>query len=337
MNPWNTRILVIDDNPAIHEDFRKILAADQPSGAKSHQAEEILFGESNGPDLEATFEVNSAYQGQEGLEMLQQSLVEARPYALAFVDVRMPPGWDGVETISRLWKAYPLLQAVICTAYSDYSWHDISRRIGPSDNLVILKKPYENIEVLQLAHALTRKWCLTVEVTRRLGDLDAQVSRRTQELQATQHRLLGEVALREQAEQELRFSEERFARAFQASPVPMAVVDPKAGRLVDANDSFLELGGLTLGALHGATAHPLDLRLRNAEQPTTLSDLARATPVRDVQCVIRNRDGSRHDIVLSTVGFTVRGRPQLLLILQRRSTHAPSGGAHEPNTVEPRP
>ena len=105
-----------------------------------------------------------------------------RPYAMAFVDVRMPPGWDGVETITHLWKAYPHLQTVICTAYSDYSWTDIQRRLGHSDNLLILKKPFDNIEVIQLAHTLTRKWLLSRQVEAKMADLDLMVAERTAQL-----------------------------------------------------------------------------------------------------------------------------------------------------------
>jgi len=75
-----------------------------------------------GPLTDVEFEIDSAFQGQEGLAKVQHALNEGRPYAMAFVDVRMPPGWDGIETISRIWKMYPELQVVICTAYSDYSW-----------------------------------------------------------------------------------------------------------------------------------------------------------------------------------------------------------------------
>jgi PAS domain S-box-containing protein len=108
----------------------------------------------------------------------------------------MPPGWDGVETVTHLWKTYPHLQIVICTAYSDYSWTDIQRRLGHSDNLLILKKPFDNIEVIQLAHTLTRKWLLGRQVEARLTDLELMVAMRTVELQSAndQYRIIAETA-----------------------------------------------------------------------------------------------------------------------------------------------
>src|SRR5688500_2884865 len=127
------RILVIDDNPAIHSDIRKILAKPAPANPSLEDAESLLFG--GAPKAEVNpinFEIDSAFQGQEGLELVRKSFVEDKPYALAFVDVRMPPGWDGIETITRVWEIYPELQVVICTAYSDYSWEDITQRVGRS-------------------------------------------------------------------------------------------------------------------------------------------------------------------------------------------------------------
>src|SRR5213078_1638963 len=109
----------------------------------------------------------------------RKSLEAERPYAMAFVDVRMPPGWDGIETIARIWEIYPELQVVICTAYSDYSWKDMRAKVGQPDNLVILKKPFDNVEVQQLAHALTKKWLLTQQAKLQLSELERRVVERT--------------------------------------------------------------------------------------------------------------------------------------------------------------
>src|SRR5690606_33298846 len=95
-----------------------------------------------------------------GLELVRQAMAEGRPYSLAFVDMRMPPGWDGIETIQHIWKEDPELQIVICSAYSDHSWSEISHRLGSSDRLLILKKPFDNVEIIQMAHAMSRKCTL---------------------------------------------------------------------------------------------------------------------------------------------------------------------------------
>jgi two-component system, sensor histidine kinase and response regulator len=179
MNPRkNHRILVIDDNRAIHDDFRKILITScLPNDLDEDEA--ALFGETTAKFALPEFEIDSAYQGKEGLDLIEKSLSEDRPYALAFVDVRMPPGWDGVETTCKIWEMYSDLQVVICTAYSDYSWEEMLKTLGYSDRLVILKKPFDNIEVLQLAISMTEKWRLYQQTKIHLDDLERMVEERT--------------------------------------------------------------------------------------------------------------------------------------------------------------
>ena len=180
----NHRILIIDDNQAIHEDFKKILAA-KPSNEGLDEADAAMFGEKESrPDL-PHFEIDCASQGKEGLALIEKSLLEGRPYAMAFVDVRMPPGWDGVETTAQIWQRHPDLQVVLCTAYSDYSFEDLLNKLGFSDRLLILKKPFDNVEVLQLAISLTEKWRLYHQAKLQLDDLESMVRRRTLELEKT--------------------------------------------------------------------------------------------------------------------------------------------------------
>ena len=169
----NRRILLIDDMPAIHEDFRKILAGGVAASALD-DVEAALFGAAE-QAASAGFELDSAYQGREGVAMVERSLLADRPYAMAFVDMRMPPGWDGVETIERLWQVDPRVQVVICTAYSDYSWAQVLARLDVRDRLLILKKPFDIIEVCQLANTLTAKWAMTRQAERKVGTLESQL------------------------------------------------------------------------------------------------------------------------------------------------------------------
>lgn len=151
----DARLLVIDDTPTIHDDIRKVLAV--PTDPDLDDAAMALFGEPLTP-RQMRFQIDSAFQSDEGLKCVERACAEGRPYAVAIVDIRMPPGRDGVETIARLWKLDPHIQIVLCSAYSDYSWPAITRQLGQSDQLVILKKPFDGIEMLQLAHALTKRW-----------------------------------------------------------------------------------------------------------------------------------------------------------------------------------
>ncbi|MFL5349965.1 MAG: response regulator, partial [Hyalangium sp.] len=154
----NRRILVVDDNRTIHQDFRKILCPPRARDTALDQMEASLFGLSELPEQTLHFEVDSAFQGEEALVLANAARQQGRPYALAFVDIRMPPGIDGVETTSRLWKDDPDIQVVICSAYADYSWEEMMHKLGLSQRLLILRKPFDGIEVRQLAFALTEKW-----------------------------------------------------------------------------------------------------------------------------------------------------------------------------------
>ncbi|MBI2949111.1 MAG: response regulator [Verrucomicrobia bacterium] len=200
----NHRILIIDDNPAIHDDIRKILTSAEARNPALESAKAAVLGETSPAPEGASFRIDSAAQGDEGLEKVRQAVESGRPYALAFVDMRMPPGWDGMTTLSHLWKVDPDLQIVICTAYSDYPWEEIVGKIGKSANMVILKKPFDNIEVLQLAHALTEKWRLNEEVRARLADLDHLVRQRTAALETANEQLRHEIEERSLMEEALR-------------------------------------------------------------------------------------------------------------------------------------
>ena len=240
----NLRVLVIDDTRAIHEDFRKILSGDQRNGADLDLASAGLFGGVQEARRGACFEIDSAYQGQEGLRMVQEAITARRPYAMVFVDVRMPPGWDGVETIQHIWNVDPDLQMVICTAYSDYSWDQMIEKLGHSDRLLILKKPFDNVEVLQLASTLTEKWRLSQQERKKLCDLEKMVNLRTGALQEAMVQLKRSLAARERSEAELRKSEELFRTLSASSPVGIWLADT-TGNCLYCNLRWEAISGLS--------------------------------------------------------------------------------------------
>jgi two-component system, cell cycle sensor histidine kinase and response regulator CckA len=312
--PHNHRILIIDDNPSIHEDFRKILGpADAKLAEELDATEASLFGDQAGSSSAQNFRIDSAFQGQEGLEKVRVACAEGAPYAVAFVDVRMPPGWDGIETISRIWKEFPDLQIVICTAYSDYSWDEIAKSVGNTDKMLVLKKPFDNVEVLQMAHALSKKWQLTQMGRKQMEELDALVNQRTAELRAANARLTGEVAERAAAEEALRRSEERFSKAFHSSPVPMAIQRPEGKACLDANISFLELVGASREAvLAGSTTFWAD-----ESTPTVLrQELAARHAVRNLAATIRTTSDETREVLVAAENLELGNAPYHLLILQ---------------------
>jgi PAS domain S-box-containing protein len=225
----------------------------------------------------------------------------------------MPPGWDGVETISRIWKEFPDLQIVICTAYSDYSWDEIAKTVGNTDQMLVLKKPFDNVEVLQIAHALSKKWQLTQMARRQVEELDALVNQRTSELRAANARLVGEVAERTAAEQALRRSEERFSKAFRSSPVPMLIQTPDGKHCLDANGSLLELIGAESEAL---LAGELSLWAEEEEGAEIRDALASRRAVRDFATTVRSSSGEIREVLVSAENLELGSSPYHLLILQ---------------------
>ena len=200
----NNRLLVIDDNQAIHADFKKILLPPDEMAAELEAAGAALFGGAAPGPQSAAFELDSAFSGEDGLALVERALAEKRPYAMAFVDVRMAPGWDGIETTARIFAFDADIQIVICTAYSDYSWEEMIKKVGQSDRLVILKKPFDTVEVMQLAHALTEKWELKQKARAQMDQLERMVTERTHELHMANEQLKFEMAEHARAEEALR-------------------------------------------------------------------------------------------------------------------------------------
>ncbi|MBY0272863.1 MAG: EAL domain-containing protein [Alphaproteobacteria bacterium] len=211
--------MIIDDNPEIHHDFVKILT---PVEASTHlqDLKSKVFGRSDEKKFPLPqFQIDTATQGQEGFEKIKKSFEEKNPYALAFVDIRMPPGWDGIETIKHIWKIDPNIQIVICTAFSDYTWEETVEELGTTDNLLVLKKPFDVIAVRQLAAALTKKWRLMQEVKAYTEYLEKNIEEKTMSL---------------------RYSLSLTRSTLESSTDGIVVVNHE-GNIIDFNKRFVEL------------------------------------------------------------------------------------------------
>ena len=155
------RILLIDDQESIHDDYRKIICARPSESPDLAEAEAELFGDVQiENDSFDQYEVDSAFNGEDAITLVEKALSEGRPYAVAFVDIRMPPGLDGVKTVRRIWEIDSEVLVVLCSAYSDYTWEEIGRELGRTDRFLILRKPFDNIEVRQCAAALAVRWTI---------------------------------------------------------------------------------------------------------------------------------------------------------------------------------
>lgn len=297
MKQPESRILVVDDNPAIHEDFDKILAPKHsPAASSLNAAETLLFGSPTSGAFPAprrsenVFTLTHAMQGQDGLALVERSLAEGRPYSVAFIDMRMPPGWDGLETAERIVAVDPAIQIVICTAYSDYSWDEIRARLDRPDGLLILKKPFDVVEVLQIAHNLTRKWELTREIAAVMTEQDRRVEERTAEVNA---------------------SRERFVALFRSAPLAQMIVDARGPEGLEVNEAFCRLTASSEETWKNRETSG------TAMHSTGLAGILRwKHPVHGAEAGIRDCRGAEKHILLSSVVLGLGGAPSLLLMMQ---------------------
>jgi PAS domain S-box-containing protein len=260
----NRRILIIDDSERIHEDFRAILGHTDGDTVALREAKTAILGKAPDVSEHVDFDLDFASQGRGGLEKVRQALREGRPYAMAFVDIRMPPGWDGIETIRRIWRAYPELEVVICTAYSDYKWDDIVAKLGQTDRLLILKKPFDNVEVYQLASALTEKWNLA-----------------------------------RAAEAAMEASEAKYQDLYDNAPDMFASIDAKTGRILQCNRTLAVVTGYSKEAIIGRPIfdmyHP-DCMDKARE---TFASFVATGQVHDAELQLKKKDGRKIDVSLN--------------------------------------
>lgn len=159
----NRSLLVIDDNHSLHRDYHAVLRPDQRDEGedKLDELEELLLGNetsTKSKKRERNFEVQSVYQGEEAYELVKRNKAKGIEYPIAFVDMRMPPGWDGLETIKKLREIAPEMIFIIVTAYSDYSEEEIEAELGPQTPVTIVYKPFEPAELYEMTYELVVNW-----------------------------------------------------------------------------------------------------------------------------------------------------------------------------------
>ncbi len=210
----NRRVLIVDDTQAIHSDSRNILQLGDDNDTDLAALEADFFG-SPEEKTSIQFELGSAYQGEDAYKMVRTARQEGRPFALVFMDIRMPPGWDGMHTTSLLLEEDPYLFVVICSAYSDYKWEDFAKAFGETDRVLALKKPFDVLVVRQLAHSLQKLWEHTVQDKLKLNELLTLAQAQMAELSETKQKLAAKAATLEKAEEEvdLEFIEDEVPKA----------------------------------------------------------------------------------------------------------------------------
>ena len=270
------RILIADDLPAIHDDYRRIFASHADAPPKPASAAKFASTDTANPFTSRdAFELTYVNQGEEAVAAADTAAAEGRPFALAFLDVRMPPGIDGIETARRLIVANHGIQIVLCTAYSDYNADDLARIFPKTDSILLLQKPFEPIEVRQCAHALHQKWRQATESQSLIKGLSSRVAERTAQLIKTAEELAAALHLAQSAER----AKHEFLRCVSHElNTPLNGVQGAASILALSSDpQTRELGAI----IHKTSAHLhrlfvrillfLDLEAEAARSPEALA------------------------------------------------------------------
>jgi CheY-like chemotaxis protein len=176
MASYNDRVLVVDDDPEILRIFKSVLQPQQSNG-ESNPLTALLKPTSpeESEQHPRCFKVDTAQQGEEGFRMVQNAIDKGLPYSVMFTDMRMPPGWDGVKTAQEVRKIDNSIGIVVVTAYSDASVSEIVSKVGFTDRLLYLKKPFDEEEILQLADSLSMRWNLEEKVKGMVKVLESMV------------------------------------------------------------------------------------------------------------------------------------------------------------------
>jgi signal transduction histidine kinase len=277
-----SRILVVDDNSAIHADFAKILTG-SASTSTLDDIERLAFADApaRALDVHAVYDLDFAFQGEEGLERVAAAMRAGDPYALAFVDMRMPPGWNGLETVERFWAVDPALQVVICSAYSDYDWEEVLARLNRPDKLLIIQKPFDAIEVLQSANMLTGKWRSETALREHLESLESTIRIRTASLADSNQSLIEQMRLRQAAELELGLAQKLESVGRLAAGIAHEINTPV--QYISDSVHFLKIGFDDLLALvtalqEGTAPQPhIDLQFLRTEVPLSIERIVGGT------------------------------------------------------------
>ncbi|QDT13564.1 EAL domain-containing protein [Planctomycetes bacterium K23_9] len=191
------RILIVDDQQHIHDTFGRVFADRTPSKDGALSEFEAMFLDADDSDKPAAAVQPPAYclthvnDGESALTAVRDAIAEDKRYSVAFVDMRMPNGLDGLETTEQIWKIDPDLQVIICTAYSDHTWDDVLQRLGCNDRLLLLKKPFERDEARQMAMTMSEKSRLAQAQRTQVTSLESEVGLRRHaenELRVMAHR-----------------------------------------------------------------------------------------------------------------------------------------------------
>ncbi len=295
------RFLLADDNQAVLESYRHIFAGivngrtsearmlklqTNPSQAKSLTARDDVV------DFEWVF----CQQGDEAVEVIRASVEEQRPFAAAFIDVRMPPGPDGVWTAERIRAMDPYVHIVMVTAYSDFDPEEIARRVPPADRLLYIQKPFHVVEIRRFVWALSTKWRAE------------KLSRRMQaKLQSVNEQLTRDILARQQAEQRLAESEEKY-RNLVENVRDVIIQISSQGIFQYVSPTIKQLAGYDAEAALGNNVTEYIAEADRPRVAEVIQDAVRSGQSETIEFMLISADGNQFPVEVSALPLIEEGR-----------------------------
>ena len=259
----NRRILIVDDQREIHDDFADMLGGATELATDRFAEAFDLDAQSRGEEDRSVFrfDLSHALSGEDACEVTASACEEGQPFALAFVDIRMAPGIDGIETIRRMRTMDRDMEVVIMTAYSDRSLPSIVRDTELLHKTLYLRKPFSRDEIRQIAVCLVGKW-----------NVGHALARRSREVAASKRKL---------------------EAVLNATGDALVMYD-QSGRVTFANHGFQDLCGLPEEALDAAPPGEVEKQLKERLREPDVESLSKGYVVKDARRLVE-RIGPKGD------------------------------------------
>ncbi|UCG22299.1 MAG: PAS domain S-box protein [Deltaproteobacteria bacterium] len=276
--PKTVRVLAVDDEQNVRELYEEFLSS---------------------PTSNYKFDLTLCRQSEEAVEAVRKATEAGTPFSLAFIDIRMDSGKDGVWTAGEIHMLDPNIEIVMVTAYGDVGPEEIASRVPPSGKLLYLRKPFTAEEIVQLAVALGAKWQQEIKLLKIHAELESHVKERTSELARTNEQLPREIEERRRAEEELRKSEERHRSILENIEEGYFEVD-LTGNFTFVNDALCKIAGYDRNEMIGMNNRDYTTR-KTAKEMYRVFNKTYETgePARIVDYDIFRKDGSTRTLELS--------------------------------------
>lgn len=180
---WNNRVLIVDDQEEIHQDFEEMLRSNLGDSTSDNLAR--AFGSVVEESFLPDFQIFHTSNGEEAYKKIKESKDTKTPIAVAYIDIRMAPGWDGVETARKIREIDKDIEIVIMTAHTDKSLREINRNIELLHKLLYIKKPFAREEIQQITISLVEKWNIGKELSEKSQQLEISKQRLESVLDST--------------------------------------------------------------------------------------------------------------------------------------------------------